>query len=505
MKLSFQNEKFILRADDGDALAFTKDIKQAARFRKYADSKAEKIFQTLTLTKRPLPSGGLLTPKHKKLLPFQESQGVPFILAHSRSYLAHQPGLGKTAQAIVAVNTRPGRALIICPSFLKTVWAREITDWSIKDFPMIGVVPETAKQFDFDWRSYDFVICSDSMLIRAWVLKAIAGTSFRYCFIDEAHRFKTPEAARTIALFGGKFKKVQSPGVIYDIETVCALSGTPMLNKPIELWPILKAMAPWAINNMSYHNFGFKYCGAFTDDRGHWHFTGSCNESDLHQRLKPFMQRIRKDDVLKDLPDKVREVIVLDKDPRMQSQIIFDERLSKKIDLSQVEKLETLGEYAILRHINGLSKVPRAAKMVAEYLFNDKGESVLLFAHHKDVVAALYQALIFYKPRVINGLVKQSERTEIQDAFQAGTCRLIIGNIDAMNLGLTLTKATRIIFCEYAWTPALNEQAEDRAHRIGQKDSVFVQYLVLPRSLDEKILTALLKKQSSIEKVIDGL
>lgn len=514
MILSFVDSKFILspidlssipkgwkQTNSAGVVATTRLI-EAARFRKHADKKAERVFQKLTLKAYAIPAGGLLSPSNLSLLPFQREQGIPFILKQNRTYIAHQPGLGKSAQAITAVNSRPGRCLIICPSFLKTTWMREITKWSYRDFPAITIVPESSKRLTFEWTD-DYIICSDAMLAKDWVMKGIAGANFRYCFIDEAHRFKNHEAARSIALFGGKKQKLVSPGIIYNIETVCALSGTPMLNKPIELWAILYAMAPETIDFMSYHSFGFKYCGGFQDDRGHWQFTGSSNEAELNKRIMgTFMQRIRKEDVLKDLPDKVRDIVVMDQDPRHPDSIQFDKELSKKMKLGNFQKLESLGEYALMRHENGMAKVPWIVSMVKEYLTNNADESIILFAHHRDVVATFAKLLVFQRPAVINGGVKNEERTKIQDDFQSGKCRLIIGNIDAMNLGLTLTRATRVIFAEYAWTPALNEQAEDRAHRIGQRDCVYVQYVVLPNSIDEKILQSLLKKEDSIERVI---
>lgn len=522
MLLTFDKDKFVLQrlqrmypTPDTKVWKFeietqsysTSNIKEAARFRSVADSKASRVFDKLALKAMPFPAGGLLIPKGETLLPFQKDLGIPFILKQNRTYLAHQPGLGKSAQSIVAASSKGGKTLIIAPSFLKTTWAREITRWAHKDFPSIAIVPETNKQYKMNWDA-DFTICSDSMLGKLWVIDGLTKLKARNIFIDEAHRFKNPAAIRSVGLFGGKVRTrsqtVVSKGLIYNAETVCALSGTPMLAKPIELWSILYAMAPETIDFMSYHSFGFRYGDAFQDERGRWIFTGSANEAELNKRIiGTFMQRIRKEDVLKDLPSKVREIVVMDTDPRKPDVVQFDEQLSGRLESSGFEPPSDLGGYAIVRHENGKAKVQWVAKMVTEYLFNNPDESIILFAHHRDVVTQLADRLKWYWLEVVQGGISNERRTKIEDAFQSGKCRLIIGNIDAMNLGLTLTKASRVIFCEYAWTPALNEQAEDRAHRIGQKDSVFVQYVVLPNSMDEKMLTNILKKQTSIERVID--
>ena len=512
MRLTFENRKFVLQNFGGPIVTLpaaignenwrrsssysfeTKSIQEAVRFRKVADSKAENIFKTLMLRDLPIPSGGLLTPKGLELFDFQRERGVPYILSRNRSYLAHSPGLGKTAQAITAVSTKPGRALIICPSFLKITWAREITKWFIRDFPSIKIVGKHVNDFDAD-----FVICSDAMLERDWVREGLAAQTFRYVFVDEGHRFKTPNTNRTIALFGGKNKKIKSRGLIYKSEHVSILSGTPMLNRPIELWPMLFAMAPEVIDFMSYEEFGFRYCGATRNEYG-WEFLGSTREDELKERLSRFMQRIHKKDVLQDLPKKIREVVVMDEEPRPKDVVAFDRKLVHLFRRKKEKALE-LGEYAKLRHFNGVSKVNWSARFIKDILQNDLTEQVIVFAHHRDVVEKLAKALKEFAPLVINGGVKESERTRIEDQFQSGKCRILIGNIDAMNLGLTLTAATRVIFVEYSWTPALNEQAEDRANRIGSRWSVFCQYIVLQGSIDEDILNSNLIKQERIEGV----
>jgi SWI/SNF-related matrix-associated actin-dependent regulator 1 of chromatin subfamily A len=213
------------------------------------------------------------------------------------------------------------------------------------------------------------------------------------------------------------------------------------------------------------------------------------------------MQRIKKEEVLKDLPKKIREVIAVDVDNRAPEIIAYDRKTLSKFQGSSRDWYLELGEYAELRHENGLAKVDWSAAFIENILTSDQNEALLVFAHHRSVVDKLARALSKFKPEVINGGVSNEKRTEIEDKFQSGKTRLVLGNIDAMNLGLTLTKATRVIFVEYSWTPALNEQAEDRANRIGSKWSILCQYIVLPGSIDEDILISNLTKMQRIEKV----
>lgn len=515
MRITFDQNKFILETPSTIAAPsqgawikeapgkyWTKDIRAAALFKKYADSKARNVFDKLMLQNVALPKGGVPTPRGLTLYPFQALRGVPHILSRNRSYLAHQPGLGKSAQAVAAINLKPGKALFVVPAFLKTTWAREITKWAVSDFPRIQVVPSTQHQDKMDWAA-DYIIVSDAMLATPWVAARLSELKFKYVFIDEGHRFKEPSSKRSVALFGGRVGALVSRGLIYGPEHVCVLSGTPLLNRPIELWPVLFAMAPELIDFMSYEDFGFKFGGATQDDRGRWRFIGSANEAELHKRIMGrFMQRITKDDVLDDLPDKVRQVIVMDHDPRTPEHRAYDARLLAELRKSNFDRPTGLGDYATIRHENGMAKVKWAAEFISEILTADDNESVIVFAHHREVVSTLANALKKFSPMVVNGATRMDERTQYQDAFQSKKRRLIIGNIDAMNLGLTLTAGTRSVFVEYAWTPSANEQAEDRMHRIGQKDSVLCQYLVLPNSIDEAILNSILLKERAINKVM---
>lgn len=525
MILTYSNKKFIL-TDSPPSKAYeklhwvynyatktwqTEDINAAARFRNYADDQTEKFFNRVLLKSYPFPSGGVVSPKHLKLLPFQIEKGIPHLLNANRTYLAHQPGLGKSAQFISLVNTKPGPALIICPAFLKNTWVREITKWSAQDFPKILILEsnDQLQTWTKDAR-VDFLIVSDAMISKAWVINQLYQMKFKHIAIDEAHRYKNHLASRTTALFGGKIVekgkvKVKSPGLIYNAEHVAALSGTPMLNRPIELWAILYSMAPETIDFQTYEQFGYSYCGPTRGEYGETLFLGAHNEKALHQKLfGKFMQRLRKADVLEDLPPKIRDVILLPTNTLPEETKKLDQELRNKIDLGKITTGGNLGEYAVLRHQIGLSKVNFCTQFVDVILSEDESEQIILFAVHRDVVAELSTALAKYNPCVINGGVPEQIRQRYQDEFQAGTRRLIIGNIAAMNLGLTLTSATRIVFVEYEWTPAMNEQAEDRAHRIGKTDSIYCQYLVAPNSIDEMVLNSILDKEERITKIIEG-
>lgn len=524
MKLIFENRKFILLNVSQDVSPThkswvrnhannsyqTKDIDAAAQFRMNADDKTEKIFKKYLSKAYTLPfaSGGAICPKHLSLFDYQKNQGIPHVLSGNRKYLAHDPGLGKSAQAICAVNSKPGKTLIICPAFLKLTWAREITKWSIVDFPEIQIVPESNQRLLMNWNC-DFIIVSDSMLAKPWVFEKLFKAQFKFIFVDEAHRYKNPLASRTAALFGGqvvsKINPFKSPGLIFSAEHVCLLSGTPVVASAIDLWPIIFGMLPGLINFMTYNEFGYTFC--YTNDvgaKGEIKFKGARNTEQLRSLIMPnFMQRIKKEMVLKDLPDKIRSYVYISGAGYTGEQFSL-EGFAEMIENNGGELPDGLGMFAKLRHDIGVYKIDFAAAYITNLLNENLAESIIVFAYHRDVVEALEKRLAPYNPSVINGGVTLEARTRIEDNFQNGINRLIIGNIDAMNLGLTLTEATRIVFVEYSWTPAANEQAEDRAHRIGQKDAVYIEYLVLTESLDEMVIDVLHQKKEAINRLIEG-
>ena len=485
----------------------TTNIKAAHAFKRYASVTVKNIFDKLMITSVPVPSVAPLVPSHLKLKDFQAERGVPFMLGQNKTYLAHQPGLGKSAQVVAAVNTSPGPALIMPPSFLKINWAREITKWSTSHYPDIAIVQDTGKQYKVDW-SADYVICPQSMLAKPWVIDAILKNDFKYKVVDEVQNFKTDGAGRSTALWGGQSvdkagaAKVKSPGLMFDCDHEIYLSGTPLLSKPIDIYPILYGAAPEVIDFMALQDFGFKFCGAWQDPRGAWHFTGSSNEAELHERLTAdFMQIIKKVDVLKDLPEKIRSVLVMDKDPRDAESRAIDKELLKSFDPNG-SRPTTLAMYAKLHHINGLAKVDWAADLVNYYLAGDAAEQIILYGYHRDVCEKLFTKLKRFAPELVLGGLTDRERNRIIDRFQGGKCRLIVGN-EAMNLGFTLTKATRTIHAEYSTQPEVNKQAEDRLNRIGAEAAhSYHQYIVLPGSLDEKRLKSSFKRQTAIDKII---
>lgn len=455
---------------------YTQNAGIAARLRHYADALAEKEIRHGSITVEPF-TGRVPVPSGKKLYGFQEV-AARFALARNRSYLALDAGLGKTAAVIAAANADPGPMLYITPPFLRLNVLEELAMWQTEKYPV--------------------TILPDSMAAKR--AATFSGMPFKWVVIDEAHRFKTPDAQRTVAVLGDH-KAIA--GLAQRGQRVVCLSGTPMPNRPVELFPILRALAPDSIGHMSFFDFALKYCGAHRSRFG-WDFSGATNVPELSARIKErFMLRMRKHEVLSELPAKTEQIIFID-DVQTTSLLSLQNQLLAKTTVEKIVKENGLcpgaPEY---RKALGIEKASQCAEFVKSILDENPSEAILLFAWHRDVIARLSDELSRYRPFVITGDTPMDRRHAMVKEFQeSDTRRLFIGNIAAMGVGLTLTKATRVIFAEYSWVPAENEQASDRAHRIGQKGNVLVQYLAIKDSLDAQVLRTLLRKSETINKLI---
>lgn len=459
---------------------FTDSIEIASRLRHLADDKAKKELSRFIAEDRPW-TGSIIHPEGLKPFDFQ-IDAAKWALTRPKSYMALEAGLGKTIVACLVYNSTKQRVVYVCPPFLLGNVANEFKKWC-------GVEVTRFDELLTDkWKDKDIevVLIPDSMIYKIPTLKIISKLSklFPTIIVDEAHRFKSRDAKRTKALFSvsRKFKRQ------------IFMSGTPMPNRPMELYPVLKVTAPHTIGHKNYFQYGVRYCDGFQDEFG-WDFSGASNLKELSTNIKKdFMLRIRKDEVLKELP------------PKIETLVMFDGKMPK--ELSGLEKeilkehtLEDLGTVIGDTHLStylrqvGTAKVKPSAKIIRDFL-DSSGESILVFGVHKEAIRLLSEELKTFDPIIITGDVDKDERFKRAELFQKDKSRrLMILNIQAGGVGFNLTKATRVIFFETTWVPADLDQAADRAHRIGQKDFVNVLYLCFVDSLDSIMLTRILEKR----------
>lgn len=499
-KLTFANEKFILFKDG--VKTEISDFEKAVRYREYADVQAEKILDRAFVKYYPVVY------ELPKFLDAHQKEGVKWILSRSRSYLAHAPGAGKTAQAIVAslFASGDGQTLFIVPPSLTTNWEREISKflhmmgYHEGDFT-VSVVPRS-NQKDFTKWDSDFLIIPDSMITKRWVNENLKHVKKKFIAVDEASRFKEPTSQRSIYLFGGRVKDRFAPGIIRGAKHVVLMDGSPMPNRPMELWAPTYAMSPESIHFMSQNDFGFRYCGARMNDFGQWEFKGSSREDELKEKLQANFMHVVNEDRLNH-PERRRSIVLMDKDVRSHQMKTWERENAGSMKLSDITETDSKGELASYRKQLGVKKVPFIAKYVRERL-EAKNESILLFTWHREVGEELKTALKEFKPRLIIGDTDQATREEGFYAFQSGATRILIGNILAMGRGLNLQKADRVIFGEYAWSNETNLQAEKRASRKGRDQDLPVrcEYICCPDSLDEVILHSVMRKEERVKKVI---
>ncbi len=454
----------------------------------------------------PIPS----LSKGLSLKPWQPT-AIKFAFDRNRSYLGLDAGLGKAICAAV-ISLHFKRAIVlISPPFLVENIQNEFMKWAPKlkvdtfGKKMKGAVP-------------DVLIVPDSLLNRSSLIPTITyflrywGEYESVLLVDEAHRFKNQTSKRSRILFGqfGDRKKDDEPGLCDLFERQVYFSGTPMPNSPIELYGILAKVAPETINFMNRFEYGKEYCAAYKKHFG-WDYSGSSNEKKLGKSvISPsgkFMLRIKKSSV--QLPPKIESAFVVS--GKMNPKLLdIDKSLGKKYtDESDIIKKALTGKGDDLhlmeyRRMLGVAKIPFAVEYIQSIL-DETNEAILVFGYHTEVIKGLSAGLSRHRPLVIDGTVAPTKRQSIVDKFQSDKShRLVIGNYVAMGVGLTLTKASRVIFVEFSWVPGENSQASDRAHRIGQQNTVLVQFMVYQNSLDKRILERILQKQSQISKVMEN-
>jgi SNF2 family DNA or RNA helicase len=462
-------------------------------------------------------------PENLSYLPYQRG-GIAYASAHRDTLFGDEMGLGKTIEAAGTVNMDPtaNSILIVCPASLKINWRREWIKWDVKGLEVaiveVGRTTTKYKQrnkvktkivIENQFPTAPVIIISYE-LMGSWRAE-LRREEWSVLIVDECHYLKNKKADRTQEVFGRKRKvnKEKPNGNVVEKDVLAPipakrrlfLTGTPFINRPYELWPLIQALAPgFEKDELAYAK---KYCGAFHNGFG-WDFSGASNLDDLQTRLRAlFMVRRLKKDVLKELPPKRRQVLVLEsaglKGLLEKEKRTYDE-YANELGGADIETPE-FGAMSAVRKEVAVAKIPFIVDHVQEVL--KEQDKICVFVHHHEVVDALRAA--FGDSAVhIDGRSANEDRQAAVDRFQTDpTCKVFIGTIRAAGVGITLTAASTVIFGELDWVPGNVSQAEDRLHRIGQKDAVFVRHLVLEGSLDERMAQLIIQKQEVIDKALD--
>ena len=433
-------------------------------------------------------------PEGLAYLPFQLA-GIEYALARPRCLIGDEMGLGKSIQACGVINAAmesSDNVLIVCPASLIDNWKREVDKWCI--------VKGNGPRITFS--SYEK--CDKHL-----------GTVFSLLIVDEAHYCKTQLSKRT--------KTVQTIARL--AKRLLLLSGTPLVNRPIELWSLLQMLAPQAWDPAGYHRkkhvemghgagffkYALRYCnaqkktfGRGPDAKSHWDFSGSSNEEELQNRLRStVMVRRLKEDVLKELPSIRRQLVMLNGTYGSSDNGVFTGYTYEQILHTMHSNKVLFDEWSKVRQEQGVAKVQHVIDRV-EACLEQGVPKLILFCHHRAVLEALRAALINYGVVTFHGDTPMDERQNAVDVFQDDpNCRIFLGTIKAAGVGITLTAASHVIFAELDPTPGNMSQAESRPHRIGQKNAVFVEHLVWDGTLDARMCRLLIAKQAVSDKVLD--
>jgi SNF2 family DNA or RNA helicase len=458
-------------------------------------------------------------PDGLEYLPYQKA-GIQFGLNRLNTLFGDQMGLGKTIEAIGVCNAdeNANSILIICPASLKINWQREFQKWDTKNRSVEivnGVFPKS-----------QVVIVNYDILKKHRI--AIREREWDILICDEVHYLKNSKALRTKEVFG--CRKYQSQGHIEPISAKrkLFLTGTPILNRPIELWTLVHALDAEGIGK-SWKYYVERYCDAYQDRFG-WNTSGASNLEELQKRLRlSFMIRRLKEDVLTELPPKRRQIITFPSDSALlkviekekQSYEELQERIQSlrvQVELAKASEQEGVYESAVqalngetqvlfseiskLRHETAVAKIPLMIEHLKDQL--ESTGKIVFFAHHHDVMDAIQGEFKDISVK-LSGKEDMEERQQAVDSFQNNPkIKLFIGSIKAAGVGITLTASNMVVFGELDWVPGNISQCEDRTHRIGQKESVLIQHLVVDDSLDAKMAQTLVNKQEIIDKALDN-
>ena len=437
-----------------------------------------------------------------ELLDFQR-EGLDFLMKSSgNALLADEMGLGKTVQTLAYLSKEKNAfpALIIAPLVTLTNWQREIEKFLkkksrngkiIDDKTPSSVLIRNGKQADIG--KYDFYIINYELLHKR--LPDLLNLNVSAVICDEVQHLRS----KTTQKYAAVKKLAAKDGVKFRV----GLSGTPIYNRGSEIWPIVDILKPGLLG--SFKEFCEYFC--YVNEKGKAIVVPNKRESLRDQLTNHVMLRRKKSDVLKELKDKVRYPEVIAADEKFYRTEL--DKIWKKLEEEQKYAQTAFDKSASYhraieseRQAAGLAKLPHVINFVNDIM--DIEESVVVFCHHRAIHDLLHRSLSKYNPAsIIGGQTDTKRDTEII-RFQKDETKLMIAGLRAGNVGINLNNASYVIFAELDRSPAIHRQAEDRLHRIGQKNTVFAYYLVGNGTLDEHVSDILLDKEYEIDAILDA-
>ena len=417
-----------------------------------------------------------------------QKDGVKFgIKKHGRCLIADEMGIGKTIQAlcIAKLYEEDWPVLIICPGSVKYSWKNEIQLRLLIPEKNIQIINSSKtkinkKNINFYIISYD--LCRN-------LQTKLKKLNLNFYILDESHCIKSPVAKRS---------KIIIP-LVKKAKRILLLTGTPLLNIPMEAYTTLEILNPQYFNN--FKKFGRRFCDPKLTPFG-LKWSGASNTKELHAIFELFMIRRLKKDVLRFLPPKTRIKIKIDCDEK-----IINEMGLKNNDINSISKTKSGMSRLEMYVKTGYAKLV-GIKRYVKYLLESQVK-FLLFAHHLKILDEIEKFVKKHKYDYIriDGSTKPENRFKLSNKFQTDkNIKIALLSITSCGTGITLTAANICVFAELIWTPSLMIQAEDRIHRIGQKsDNIDIRYLYGEYTLDDYILEILSRKKIFVSTTLDNI
>ena len=438
----------------------------------------------------------------KEPFPYQYD-GAAFLASIGRGGLHDEPGLGKTAQAIVAADKIGAeRLVVVCPANVRSVWHGEFREFSRTPYKILRGV--TIQDLNYWRRGKGNVFLLSYEMAAKW---APALTEFVDLMIfDEAHYLKSPDTQRVRSILGrhcdGGF--AGDAGLASYASNAWFLTGTPMPNDPLDLWPFLRYTGA---TDLTRNTFAARYFTTYDGKYGSRQTPKQTMLPELKGILGSVAMRRTLASVDIQLPDIFLTTQTIDGDAADILSLLrqhpgLSEAVASAVEQGSLSFIDAQA-IATLRRLVGEAKAPAAARLLLEDLANGV-DKIVAFGIHRKVLDIIAEAAT--KKGVkwvrIDGATSDAERTKAVIAFQEDPeVRLFLGNIKAAGTGYTLTAAADTVLVESSWAPADNAQAIKRVHRIGQSRKVRARFLTLEGSIDERVNAVVARKTAAIAKI----
>jgi SWI/SNF-related matrix-associated actin-dependent regulator 1 of chromatin subfamily A len=506
-----------VRGPAGEKVYYTADHNQRPVFNPYAALEFHKQADDVALSKlapfiqdyesswRQETSFVAPAPGEKEPMPFQNA-GVEYCLNYTNSIIGDEMGLGKTIQAILLANALDARrVLVLCPASIRLNWRREIHEWSTLMRPRVYPI---LKGSDGVNDTANYVICSYDLARNQGIHAALCAIEWDLIVCDEGHYLKTSEAQRTRAVFGGGERRdfFFRNGLDRRAKRIVSLTGTPLPNRPREAYTLARGLNWESIDYLSKdaflyrYNPSIKYATGYTEED-----KGRLPELNARLRCNLMVRRLF-DDVMPQLPSVSYEMTYIETDGAIkgvlakEALIDFDPQ-----DLFNADFSLDGTPVSTLRREMGEAMVPRVVEYVKYMLDIVEAPKIVLFAHHRSVMAALAEALEEYGVCLHQGGMSTQAKDQSKIDFVEGANRIFLGQLDTMTGLDGLQYVSRVaIFAEPAWTPGGNEQCVKRLRRIGSDlGNILAHFLLVEGSFNEKVLNVVLGKAVDIHETLD--